>query len=84
NADLIITNHALLFSDLINEHQLLPAYQQAVIDEAHHLEDIATEFFGIKTDYFSILQGFVRMGLKDGDGIYGKVLSILRNLGVEI
>jgi len=84
NADLIITNHALLFSDLINEHQLLPAYQQAVIDEAHHLEDIATEFFGIKTDYFSILQGFVRMGLKDGDGIYGKVLSILKNLEVEV
>ncbi|MFK3958754.1 ATP-dependent DNA helicase DinG [Guptibacillus hwajinpoensis] len=84
NADLIITNHALLFSDLINDHQLLPAYQQAVIDEAHHLEDIATEFFGIKTDYFSILQGFVRMGLKDGDGIYGKVISILKNLEIEI
>ncbi|WP_394174055.1 ATP-dependent DNA helicase DinG [Guptibacillus hwajinpoensis] len=84
NADLIITNHALLFSDVINEHQLLPAYQQAVIDEAHHIEDIATEFFGVKTDYFSILQGFVRMGLKDGDGIYGKVNSILKDLEVEI
>lgn len=84
NADLIITNHALLFSDVINDHQLLPAYQQAVIDEAHHIEDIATEFFGVKTDYFSILQGFVRMGLKDGDGIYGKVNSILKDLEVEI
>ncbi|MGB8001285.1 MAG: ATP-dependent DNA helicase DinG, partial [Anaerobacillus sp.] len=84
NADLIITNHALLFSDLINDHQLLPAYQQAVIDEAHHLEDIATEFFGVKTDYFSILQGFVRMGLKDGDGIYGKVISILKDLETEV
>ncbi|WP_377888826.1 ATP-dependent DNA helicase DinG [Alkalihalobacillus sp. R86527] len=84
SADLIITNHALLFSDLINDHQLLPAYQQAIIDEAHHLEDIATEFFGVKTDYFSILQGFVRMGLKDGDGLYGKTIGILKDVGVEV
>ncbi|WP_347549879.1 ATP-dependent DNA helicase DinG [Pseudalkalibacillus hwajinpoensis] len=84
NADLIISNHALLFSDLINEHQLLPAYQQAVIDEAHHLEDIATEFFGVKTDYFAIIQGFVRMGLKDGDGLYGKIVSILKDLESDV
>ncbi|MBE0466091.1 MAG: DNA polymerase III subunit epsilon [Candidatus Desulforudis sp.] len=47
-AHLVITNHALLLSDLRLENRLLPAYGALVIDEAHHLEDVATEQLGTR------------------------------------
>lgn len=45
-ADVIITNHSLLLSDLKTENRLLPSYGALVIDEAHHLEDVATKQLG--------------------------------------
>jgi len=45
-AHLVITNHSLLLSDLKMENRLLPAYDALVLDEAHHLEGVATEQLG--------------------------------------
>ncbi|MDO4527165.1 MAG: helicase C-terminal domain-containing protein [bacterium] len=39
---LVIVNHALVFSDLVNSGKLLPPYAQIVFDEAHNLENVAT------------------------------------------
>jgi ATP-dependent DNA helicase DinG len=50
SADIIIANHALLFSDLVLREQnfsLLPDYKSIVIDEAHNIESVAQEHFGI-------------------------------------
>jgi len=50
NAQIIVANHALLFSDLILKEQgaaVLPAYQYVIIDEAHNTEHVAEEYFGI-------------------------------------
>ncbi|MFY0543101.1 ATP-dependent DNA helicase DinG [Brevibacillus sp. H7] len=47
DADLLIVNHALLISDLEADSRILPPYSVAVIDEAHHLEEIATQHLGI-------------------------------------
>ena len=49
-ADIIITNHALLFSDLILKEQdisLLPEYKLVIMDEAHNIEHVAEEHLGI-------------------------------------
>jgi ATP-dependent DNA helicase DinG len=49
-ADLIVANHALLFSDLTLKEKsvgLLPPYQLVVIDEAHNMERVAEEQFGV-------------------------------------
>jgi len=49
-ADIIIANHALLFSDLVLKDQgaqLLPEYQHVIIDEAHNVERVAEDHFGI-------------------------------------
>lgn len=59
-ADIIITNHDLLLSDLkLGSGVLLPALEQSiiVIDEAHHLPAKALDHFSAKID----LMGFVRM-----------------------
>lgn len=50
-ANLIITNHSLLFSDLRAENRLLPAYGPLIIDEAHHLEDVATDQLGAQVTW---------------------------------
>jgi ATP-dependent DNA helicase DinG len=51
-ADLIITNHSLLFTDMKAENRILPAYKHLVIDEAHHFEEAASKHLGTETTYF--------------------------------
>jgi len=54
-ANLIIANHALLFSDLKLKEQdvgFLPKYQRVVIDEAHNIERVAEEHFGIEVSNY--------------------------------
>jgi ATP-dependent DNA helicase DinG len=50
NADIIVANHALLFSDLVLRQQgvsILPDYRLIIIDEAHNIEHVAEEHFGL-------------------------------------
>jgi len=51
-AEIVIVNHHLFFADLAlraawPQAQLLPAYEAVIFDEAHQLEDIATDYFGV-------------------------------------
>ncbi|MCA9300380.1 MAG: hypothetical protein KDA28_15020, partial [Phycisphaerales bacterium] len=48
-ANLLICNHALFFSDLAMRAQhagFLPTAHHVILDEAHNLEDVASEHFG--------------------------------------
>ncbi|MDH3392875.1 MAG: ATP-dependent DNA helicase, partial [Desulfobulbaceae bacterium] len=57
-ARLLIVNHHLFFSDLavrrMGHAEVLPRYESVVFDEAHHLEDIATRYFGTAFSNFQI------------------------------
>ncbi|MGH7727225.1 MAG: ATP-dependent DNA helicase [Vulcanimicrobiaceae bacterium] len=44
-ADLVVVNHALFFLDIATGGALLPAYDLAILDEAHHCEHAATDAF---------------------------------------
>ncbi len=49
-ANLLICNHALFFSDLALRAQdvgFLPDYQHVILDEAHCVEDVAADHFGL-------------------------------------
>jgi ATP-dependent DNA helicase DinG len=46
-AHIIIANHSLVFSDIASENKVLPTYSHIVFDEAHHLEDSATDHLGV-------------------------------------
>ncbi len=51
NADLLITNHALFFSDLALRNEgvgFLPPYDHVILDEAHTVEDVASDHFGLR------------------------------------
>src|SRR4051812_28386427 len=51
-AQIVLTNHHLFFADLAlrsrwPDAQVLPPYEAVIFDEAHQLEEVATEFFGL-------------------------------------
>lgn len=50
-AHLLVVNHALLLADLAAGHQLLPPYGHLIVDEAHHLEEVATEQLTQRIDW---------------------------------
>ncbi|MFB4169193.1 ATP-dependent DNA helicase DinG [Virgibacillus sp. JSM 102003] len=67
-ADILITNHALLCTDMFNDYQLLPSYDKAIIDEAHHLEETASKHYGLKLDYVHVQYTLTQIGdTKDGN-----------------
>ena len=45
-AHVVIVNHALLLANAARDDQLLPPFRHLVVDEAHRLEDVATQHFG--------------------------------------
>ncbi|MCX6012055.1 MAG: exonuclease domain-containing protein [Chloroflexi bacterium] len=45
---LIVVNHALLLSDIAGGNNILPEFKHLILDEAHHLEEEATDQFGFK------------------------------------
>jgi len=57
-SDILIVNHHLLFADLefrssrgaLNDVALFPSYNRVIIDEAHNLEDVATQLFSESLD----------------------------------
>lgn len=82
-ADLIIVNHALLFADIDGDGRTLPSYKNVILDEAHHLERIASEKFGIKLDYFSLNMLFSKIGTMEGQELFNKVIKIIESTGFE-
>ncbi|MDR2706212.1 MAG: hypothetical protein LBC02_10575 [Planctomycetaceae bacterium] len=61
NAQILVVNHALLFSDLAVRMQggsILPAYHLLVFDEAHTMEQVAADHLGL-----SVTQGQIEYNL---------------------
>ena len=51
NADILIVNHALFFSDLALRRlgvNILPDYHTVILDEAHTIQDVASDHLGIR------------------------------------
>ena len=86
-AQVLVVNHALLLSDLAVRHQtdnysaaaVLPPFQRIILDEAHHLEDIATRFFATQVSRFTFARvlGKLRHQRKPDKGLLPRFLSVL-------
>jgi Rad3-related DNA helicase len=53
-AQVVLVNHALLFSDLSTGGALLGPYDILIIDEAHHLPEVATHYLALSVSPQSI------------------------------
>jgi ATP-dependent DNA helicase DinG len=62
-SDMVIVNHHLFFADLALRQgdfgSVLPDYSIVIFDEAHELEDVVTQYFGIMVSSFR-LEEFAR------------------------
>jgi ATP-dependent DNA helicase DinG len=59
-ADIVVVNHHLFFADMALRQKgldgVIPEYEAVVFDEAHQLEDVAGEYFGIHFSSFALGQ----------------------------
>jgi ATP-dependent DNA helicase DinG len=58
DADIIVVNHHLFFADLALRNgaygAVLPDYAAVILDEAHQIEDVASEYFGAQISNYQI------------------------------
>ncbi|ASS75271.1 ATP-dependent helicase DinG [Tumebacillus algifaecis] len=75
NADVIITNHSLVLTDVKADHNVLPGYQYLVLDEAHHMEDEATKHLGDEVSYFQMYGALNRLFRDKNKGLLYQLLQ---------
>ncbi|MUV39797.1 DNA helicase [Lentibacillus sp. JNUCC-1] len=75
SAHIIITNHALLCTDLFSDSNFIPAYDRVIIDEAHHLEDTVANHYGLKLDYQNIQYNLNQIGSTQEGGWMNRVMG---------
>jgi ATP-dependent DNA helicase DinG len=69
DANVVVANHHLLFSDLqqrallknFDGQAVLPPYKRIILDEAHNIEDIATDHFASKANHMAMLRSLSRV-----------------------
>jgi ATP-dependent DNA helicase DinG len=66
-SDIVIVNHHLFFADLALRQgdfgSVLPDYSVVIFDEAHEIEDVATQYFGIMVSNYR-LEELIRDSVK--------------------
>ena len=61
-ADLVVVNHHLLLADLAMKEEgfveFLPGADVVILDEAHQIPDLATQFFGVSVGSLALSLAF--------------------------
>jgi len=53
-AQVLVANHHLFFADMATGGNVLPQHKAVVFDEAHQIEDVATDYLGVEVSNNSI------------------------------
>jgi ATP-dependent DNA helicase DinG len=53
-AHILVANHHLFFADMATGGNVLPQHTAVVFDEAHQVEDVATDYLGVEVTNFSV------------------------------
>jgi ATP-dependent DNA helicase DinG len=86
DAQILVVNHHLLFADVVMRSDedknagILPSYTRLIIDEAHNIEDVATEYFASKVSQIEIIRLLARLNSEKGGKAYGKLPLIRERL----
>lgn len=80
DAQILVANHSLLLSDLAfrekNGAGLLPDYTRIIIDEAHHLEDVALEHMAETLSFSDLVKIASKLQSEKGGIKSGKVVQL--------
>jgi ATP-dependent DNA helicase DinG len=82
-ANIIVTNHAMLLSDIQREHKILPDHYEVIIDEAHHFHRIASEHLGVRFSYLDLHSLINRLGSFTTNGLIKKFTFVREELGEQ-
>jgi DNA polymerase-3 subunit epsilon/ATP-dependent DNA helicase DinG len=86
-AHVVVVNHALMLADLASQSNVLPPYDHLVIDEAHNLEDVATDQLSFAVDQAALLKFFDDLFQEGGaqvvSGLLSELPSYLRESAAE-
>jgi ATP-dependent DNA helicase DinG len=92
-SDIVIVNHHLFFADLSLKDEnyeggILPAYDAVVFDEAHDIEDVAAQYFGVAIGNYrmqELRRDIAAMGRskKFGTPELDRILDRLDNLTIQ-
>ncbi|UFJ42743.1 ATP-dependent DNA helicase DinG [Brevibacillus humidisoli] len=74
-ADLLIVNHALLINDLEAENRILPTYDVAILDEAHQLEEVASQHLGAQYTTARLYQLLDRLSTKEEHDLLNRLVE---------
>jgi ATP-dependent DNA helicase DinG len=89
-ADIVVVNHHLFFADLALRDsaygRVLPDYTAVILDEAHLIEDVASEYFGAQVSNYQIDDlvrdvGFVSFENAEVDREVTKTLARMTRFG---
>ena len=75
-ADIIVTNHALLFSDLQHQAGILPSDTPLILDEAHQVEEVASHHFGVTFDAIQFDRLFKWFGYGADGKFHSRVIQL--------
>lgn len=81
-SEITVVNHHLLLADIAitgaagGDGGVLPPYGALVIDEAHHMEDIATEYFGREADSRAWQRLWEELYRRQGRSFSGLLVSL--------
>ncbi len=75
-ADLIVTNHALLFSDLQHQAGILPTDTPLILDEAHQVEEVASHHFGVRFDAIQFDRLFKWFGYGADGKFHSRIIQL--------
>ncbi|HMO50964.1 MAG TPA: helicase C-terminal domain-containing protein [Kiritimatiellia bacterium] len=84
NAHVVVVNHSLFFADLALKGQgasLLPDYRIAILDEAHQLENVASQHLGIRLSQASVEYWLRR--LYSADGARGLLVALRKGRAAQ-
>lgn len=76
DATIIVTNHALLFSDLQFEAGVLPKGSPLILDEAHQIEEVASHHFGLVFDGHTFDRLFRQLGYSSDKKLLHRLLDL--------
>ncbi len=87
-ADLLVVNHALLFSDVAlrgatenwAQSAVLPPYRHVILDEGHNVEDAATSHLGTEITRIALFRALSRLD-RNGKGVLASVEAVLKGQG---
>lgn len=86
-SQILVANHHLFFADMATAGNVLPQYKAVVFDEAHQVEDVATDYLGVEITNFSVkylldslLSQRTRKGMLTRLTIQGGELQVVRGM----